>query len=234
MNDVNSSWVKSDIFFLIKKWIFYHPRSEYMRGLFRMWRHQKYSWFLEWLIFIIKSFMKLNQLNHEAIIRAGNYTFLFNEGFSLFVVITVLKDNISDNKGYWSGYALNTMDKDIFLVFMGILDEVNNSIKKTFDILILWIFEEEGEIRNSFGLKPILTIIPSTIDDVFDLVLLQSVKIFGDFLSRHIETFDNFAAFLLALLPFASSLFRTVCDSWGHLQRLICSSSFCLFVNIEI
>lgn len=51
--------------------------------------------------------MELNELNHESIVGAGDWSFLFDERLSFFVVVAVLEDDICDNKG---NRARNTLD----------------------------------------------------------------------------------------------------------------------------
>lgn len=88
--------------------------------------------------------MKLYELNHETIIRTGNNTFLLYKRFSLFVIISILENNIGNDKSNRTGDTLNTMNENIFFIFMCILNEINNSVKETLDILILRILKEES------------------------------------------------------------------------------------------
>lgn len=64
------------------------------------------------------------------------------------------------------------MHQHIDLVFLSILDEVDDSVEKALDVLVLRVLQEKGEVDDSFTLKPVLTIVPSTIYDSLDSVLL--------------------------------------------------------------
>lgn len=116
--------------------------------------------------------MELYKLDHKAVVGAGNGSFLFDEGLCLFVVISVLKDDVCDNKGDRSGDALNAMYKDVFFVFVCILYKVDNSVEETLDVLVLGVFEEKGEILNSLIFEPVFTVVSSAVDYVLDLVFL--------------------------------------------------------------
>lgn len=196
-----------------------------------MGRNQKYPWFLQWLVIIIKSLMKLYEFNHKSVVRTSNNPFLFHKGLSFFVIIPVFEDNISNNQSNRSRNTLNAMYQNILFIFVCILNEINNSIKETLYVFVLRVFEEKRKIGKTFWFKPILTVIACTIDDMLDVVLLESVKVFGNFLAWYIKSFNYLTAFFFAFLSFTSSLFRSVCHAWTHLQTLIWSFSFSSFLS---
>jgi hypothetical protein len=140
MNDINCSRVESNVLFWVKKCYFEHASSQNMWSFLWMRRNHKNSRIGKWFILIVEPFMKLNELNHESIVRTGDWTFLFDKRLSFFVVIPVLKNNISDNECHWSRNALDAMNENVFLVFMGSLNEINHFVKQTFDVLVLRIF----------------------------------------------------------------------------------------------
>ncbi len=110
MNDINASRVQSDVLFGVKKGHFEHSSSQYVGCFFGMRGNQKDSGIGEGFVFIVESFMELNELNHESIVGTGNWSFLFDEGFSFFVVVAILEDDVSNNKGNRAGNTLNAMD----------------------------------------------------------------------------------------------------------------------------
>lgn len=174
--------------------------------------YEKYSGLVERVIFVIKSFMELDKFNHETIVRTGDWSFLFDKRLGFFVVVTVFKDDVSDNKGDGSWDTLDAVDEYILFVFMSILDEVDDSVEETLNILVLRVFEEESKVGDTRGLEPVLAVVSCTVDDMFDLVFLEDGEIFGDFLSGEIESLYDLTALLLTLFPFASSLFGSVGD----------------------
>lgn len=139
MDDINCSRVESDVLFWVKKCHFEHASSQNLWSFLWMRRNHKNSRIGKWLILIVEPFMKLNELNHESIIWTGNRTFLFDKRLSFFVVIPVLENNISDNECHRSRNALNAMNENYFLVFMGSLNEINHLVKQTLDVLVLRI-----------------------------------------------------------------------------------------------
>jgi hypothetical protein len=64
-----------------------------------MRRDHKHSGIGKGLIIVVESLMKLNELNHESIVGAGDGALLLDKRLSFFVVISVLKNDVSDNKG---------------------------------------------------------------------------------------------------------------------------------------
>lgn len=157
--------------------------------------------------------MKLDKLNHKSIVGTSYNTLLFDKRLSFFVVVSILKDDICYNQGNRARYALNTMNKNVLFVFVCVLNEVNDPIKETLNILILRVFEEKGKISDFFRLKPILAIITCAVYNVFDLMFLKSVIIFCNFFAWDVKSLDNFAAFLLTFLSFTSSFLWSVCHS---------------------
>lgn len=175
--------------------------------------------------------MKLNQFDHKTIIWTGNYTFLFDEGFCLFVVISVFENYICNDQRNGTRNSLYAMNQNIFLVFVCILNEINYPIEETLNILILWVFKEKSQISELFLFEPILAVVTCTINDVFNFMLLKNIIIFGNFLTWNIQSFDNFTALLLTLLSFTSSLLRPICHSSTHLQTLVWFLSLSLFLS---
>lgn len=150
--------------------------------------------------------MKLDKLNHKTIVGTCNYTFLLNERLSFFVIISVLENNICYDQGNRARYSLNAMNKNILFVFVCILNEIDNSIEKTLNVLILRIFEEKSKVGDVCRLEPIFAIIACTIYNMFNLMLLKDFIIFCNFLTRDIQSLYDFTAFLLTFLSFTSSL----------------------------
>ena len=184
-----------------------------MRSLFWVGRYKKDSWFLQRFIVIVKSFMKLDKLNHKTIVGTCNDTFLLNERLSFFVIVSILEDNICYNQGNRARYSLNAMNENILFFFVCILNEINNSIEKTLNVLILRIFEEKSKVGDVCRLEPIFAIITCTIYNMFYLILLKDLIIFCNFLTRDIKSLYDFTALLLTFLSFTSSLLWSVCHS---------------------
>jgi hypothetical protein len=132
---------------------------------------------------------------------------LFDEGLCFFVVISVLKDDVRDNKSDRAGDALNAVDKNVFLVFVCILYKFDNSIEEALNVLVLRVLEEKGKIFDSLIFKPVFAIISSAVDYVLDLMLIQRIIIFCHLFPRDIQPLNNLTAFLLAFLTLSSSLF---------------------------
>ena len=133
---------------------------------------------------------------------------------------------------------MNTVNEHISLVPMSIVDKVNHSIEKALYILILRIFEEKCQViifflsnffftwplplfHNFYFFKPIIAVISRTVYNVRDIVLFEDFFIFGNFLSRKIQTFNDLRAVIFELLHFQLMSF---CIS--HIKFII---SFMLF-----
>lgn len=172
--------------------------------------YQKNSRPIEWIVFIVESFMELNQLHHESVVRTGNWPFLLYKTLRLFVVVPIFENYVSNYKGYRPRDSLNAMNKDIFLVLMGILDELDNSVKQALDVLVLGVLQKKSQILDSLLLKPVLAVVSCAVYDVLDLIFLKSFVILCHFLAWYIQALDYLAALLFAFLPFPPPLFRAI------------------------
>lgn len=84
--------------------------------------------------------MKLYEFNHKSVVRTRYTSLLFYKLLGFFVVVSKLKNHISNGKGNRSGYALNTMNQNVSFVVLALLNELYDPIKKTLNILVLRIF----------------------------------------------------------------------------------------------
>jgi hypothetical protein len=120
--------------------------------------------------------MELNKLDHESVVRTGNRPFLLYKTLRFFVVIPIFENYVSNYEGYRPGNALNAMDEDILLVLMGILDELDNSVKQALDVLVLRVLQEKSQILDSLFLKPVLAVVSCAVYDVLDLVFFEEFR----------------------------------------------------------
>lgn len=137
----------------------------------------------------MESFIKLNKLDHKPIVWTGNSSFLLDETFSLFIVIAIGENQISNNKSDWSGNTLDAMNKYVSTITEGIVDKVDNSIKQTLNILILRILEEKSKvvvfwdwriILTSDWLKPVQAVISCTVYDIGNFIFFECLLVFSD------------------------------------------------------
>lgn len=185
---------------LSKSLLFYHPSCNDGGCFFAMWWYKKDSGIRKWVELFIESFMELYELNHESVIRAGYSPLLFYELLCLLIIKAKFEYNISNNDSDWSRDTLNTVNKNICLVLLAVNNKINSNVEQAFDILVLRIFEEKGEIIYSFVLKPILAIISSTVHYRFYLIFLKHLPWFGNSLTRNIHTFCYLAALTFKFL----------------------------------
>lgn len=174
--------------------------------------HQEHSRLVQWIVFIIESLMELNKLDHESVVRTGNRPFLLYKTLRFFVVIPIFENYVSNYEGYRSRDSLNAMDEHVLLVLMGVLDELDNSVKQALDVLVLRVLKEKSQILDSLLLKPVLAVVSCAVYDVLDLVFLKSFVILCHFLAWHVQALDYLAALLFAFLSLPPPFFRTICD----------------------
>lgn len=134
----------------------------------------------------IQSFMKLYQLNHKSIVRTSYSSLLLDEKLSFFIIVAVFKNDEGYHKSYRSRYSLYAVNENVNFVFLCVLNELNNSIKQTLNILILRIFEKKCAIIYIFVLKPVLAIISCTINNSLNIMVLKNFPTFSHLLARNI------------------------------------------------
>lgn len=172
--------------------------------------YQEHSRFVQWIVLIIKSLMELNKLDHESVVRTGNRPFLLYKTLRFFVVIPIFENYVSNYEGYRPRDALNAMDEHIFLVLMGVLDELDNPVKQALDVFVLRVLQEKSQILDSLLLKPVLAVVSCAVYDVLHLIFLKSFVILCHFLAWHIQPLNYLAALLFAFLSLPSAFFRTI------------------------
>ncbi len=91
--------------------------------------------------------------------------------------------NVCNAECYRARYSLDTVHKHILFIFMSVLNELNCPIKETLDILILRVFQEKGQVVDSFISMPVLAIITCTVDDFCYIMSPKGLVVFSHFLS---------------------------------------------------
>lgn len=94
-----------------------------------MRRNQKDSWRRKRLEISIKSFMKLNQLDHESVVWAGNSPLLLDETFGGFIVVTVHVDEVGDDEGDRPRYSLDAVNENVLFLSVCSVYVVNHPVK---------------------------------------------------------------------------------------------------------
>jgi hypothetical protein len=64
------------------------------------------------------------------------------------------------------------MNKNFLFLFKSCLDELYNTIEETLNTFVLRILQEKGQVIKSLTLKPIFTVVSSTVYHMGNFILL--------------------------------------------------------------
>jgi len=144
--------------------------------------------------------MELDQFHHKAIVRTGDASFLLDKQLSLLVIIPQLEYDICDDHRDRARDTLDAVDEYVMLILLGILYEIDGSVEEALDVLILGVFEEEGEVVDALVLEPVLAVVSSAVDDWLYPVPLEGLEWFGYLLARDEDALHYLAALVLEFL----------------------------------
>ena len=157
---------------------------------------------------IIESLVELDELHHEPVIGTRNGAPLLDEALCLLVVEAVHEDQVGDDESDGPGDALDAVHQHILLAAVGRVDEVDDPIEQTLDVLVLGVLQEEGQVVilllpvviHTF--EPVFAVAPGAVDDLTDVVILQTLLVFGHFLPRQEQALDYQRTVIAELLHF--------------------------------
>lgn len=146
-----------------------------------MGTHQKDSWInWNWINGIsVEPLVKPNKLCHEGHIWISNLSSFTNKVQTIVKSCFICEHHICQAHSGTSRNTLNTMNKYSTSFFLCSIEEINNTIETTFDVLTGMIFEIKTEILNSFLNVVISTIASGTVKNMGDAVVFQLLVVLG-------------------------------------------------------